>query len=72
MVLTVFATLIFTGAFTASIYAIFSTLLPALPRIGEVLRGAELAPALPITEPRRSRVTVRVSRSALSEWRAAA
>ena len=70
--LTVFATLIFAGAFVASLYAILATLLPALPRIAAVLRGAELAAPVTITEPRRSRVTVRVSRSTQPVLRAAA
>jgi hypothetical protein len=70
--MTVFATLIFTGAFTASLYAIFATLLPALPRIAQVLRGAELAGPVTITEPRRSRVTMRIARPVQPEWRAAA
>ncbi len=68
----IFATLIFAGAFATALYAIVSTLLPALPRIVEILNGGELAPSVAITEPRRSRVKVQVSRSARPEWRAAA
>ncbi|CAN5360641.1 hypothetical protein BH09PSE4_BH09PSE4_23530 [soil metagenome] len=71
--LSLFTTLLFAGAFAAALYAIGSTLLPALPRIAEVLLGAELAARVPVTEPRRAVVRVRsVPAPVWSELRAAA
>lgn len=68
--------LIFVGAMIAAVAAMAVTVVPAMPRIAEVLRvGFGLSPELPPLPPRRATAErrVRVMRSGVAaEWRAAA
>ena len=60
-------TLIFAGALAAALYAIGVTLIPALPRIVEILRGAENQPFAPAAGLRRA--TIRVATTSSPSWR---
>lgn len=72
--LTIVTFLMFAGALTAAGLAIYSTMVPALPKIQAALSGRESLPLLPPLPPRRAAlpgmaITPQVE---TSYWRAAA
>lgn len=72
---TLVAVLMFGGALLAAGYAVYSTIIPALPKIRAALTGNSTASALPPLPPRRV-VTMRVTAQPMTAqptyWRAAA
>ena len=72
---TLVAVLMFGGALLAAGYAVYSTIMPALPKIQAALTGKNSAPVLPPLSPRRV-VTMRVMAQPMAAqptyWRAAA
>ncbi|MGN6818193.1 MAG: hypothetical protein ACTHJR_05930 [Sphingomonas sp.] len=73
---TLVAILMFAGALTAAAYAVYSTVVPAMPKIQAALAGQGGASMLPPLPPRRAattlRVTVRPVTTQPTYWRAAA
>jgi len=72
---TLVAILMFAGALSAAAYAVYSTVMPALPKIQAALAGHGGASMLPPLPPRRVttlRVTVRPVATQPTYWRAAA
>ncbi len=75
--LTLVAILMFSGALAAASYAVWSTVVPALPKIHAALAGEGSASMLPPLPPRHHpaatvRVTVRPLAAQPTYWRAAA
>lgn len=72
---TLLAVLMFAGALLAAGYAVYSTIIPALPKIRAALTGKSTASVLPPLPPRRV-VTMRVTAQPMAAqptyWRAAA
>jgi len=73
---TLVAVLMFAGALLAAAYAVYSTVVPALPKIHAALAGQGNASILPPLPPRRAvttmRVTMQASAAQPTYWRAAA
>lgn len=74
--LTLVAVLMFSGALIAAAYAVWSTVVPALPKIHAALAGegsASMLPPLPLRHPAATmRVTVQPLAVQPTYWRAAA
>ena len=74
--LTLVAVLMFAGALLAAAYAVYSTVVPALPKIHAALSGQGAASVLQPLPPRRAVTTIRVTTPASAAqptyWRAAA
>jgi len=69
------AVLMFAGALTAAAYAVYSTVIPALPKIQAALAGQGNVSMLPPLPPRRVttlRVTMQPATTRPAYWRAAA
>lgn len=73
---TLVAVLMFAGALLAAAYAVYSTVVPALPKIQAALTGEGSASILPPLPPRRAVTTMRVTTQSMGAqptfWRAAA
>lgn len=73
---TLVAILMFAGALAAAAFAVYTTVVPALPKIQAALAGQGTASILPSLPPRRDATALRVTVQQVSMeptyWRAAA